>query len=355
MQCHKCGSQVPGGMAFCQECGTPLSPPSPSSIAPTIAAAQPPYGTPGSNYNSSSLPPTVAASQPPYGTPGADANYNPSSLPPTVAAGQPPYAAPGPYTNYNPSSVPGSDPAYGATPNPYANVPYGQPQSGNVPPPPSNVPPYNPPPQGSAGSYGPAVPAFTSPTPVKRKSKVGLIVGIVLAVLVVACIGSTVLVTSLSRNKTGSQETTVGSTPTVAPTPTPSTPSGNTIDPTASSIVTNIKMASAIDPTSYQPTTFATRFKTHTAFYTSFQFDLNQTSVSQQNPGYVESRYYIGSRVILSGDPLKADDTIEPTGYGYFSVEYYQATTAGTVELYWCRQSDCNDGKLAGTASFTVY
>ena len=337
MQCHKCGSPVPQGMAFCQECGTPVSAPSPSSIAPTVAVPQPSYGNPGS-----------------------DANYNPSSLPPTVAVDQPSYGTPGPYTNYNPSSGSGSDQAYGAMPNPYANVPYGQPQSdnvpygqpqsGNVPPPPNNVPPYNPPPQGNAGSYGPGVPAFASPVPVKRKSKVGLIVGIVIAVLLVVCVGSTVLVTSLSHSKTGSQ---VDSAPTATPIPTG--PSGNAIDPTAAAIVTNIQMASAIETDTYHPTKLATKFKTNTTFYTSFQFDLNNTSVSQQNPGYVEARYYIRNKVILSGDPLKADDTTAPNGYGYFSVQYYQATAAGAVELYWCRQSDCSDGKLAATTTFTVF
>lgn len=359
MQCYNCGSQLPEGVAFCQQCGAPVSPP-PPSLAPTVMASPPPAGGSDANYNP--LAPTVAASQPPSG--GSDANYDP--LAPTVAASQPSYGNPTPYTNYNPSSVPGSGQSYETVQNPYSNVPYGQSQSGNIPPygqpqsgnvpsyaspPPGNMPAYTPPAQNNNASYGAGMPAFASPVPVKRKSKVGLIVGIVIAVLLIACVGSTFAVISLAR--TASQSNTVDTTSSVV-TPTPVTPSGNGIDPTASSIVTNIQTASAVDPDTYQPTTLGTSFQTNTDIYISFKFDLTSANITADNPGYVEARYYTQNRLILTSTPLKADDNTDPTGYGYFTVQYYHATTTGAAELYWCRKSDCADKKLAGMTTFTV-
>src|SRR5439155_10186896 len=183
------------------QCGTPVPPP-PSSIAPTIAAFPQSYNTPGSNpnYNPSSLPPTVAASPQSYNATGSDVNYNPSAIPPTVAAAPPSYGSSGPYTNYNPSSPPsGGNQGYEAPPNPYANTPYNQPPSGNMaPPPPNNMPPYNMPFPNNNAAYAQGAPNFVA-TPVKPKSNVGLIVGIVIAVLLVACVGSTVLVASLAH------------------------------------------------------------------------------------------------------------------------------------------------------------
>ena len=354
MQCHSCGSQVPEGMAFCQQCGMPISPPPPSSLPPTVAASQPPYGnpSPGASYNPSSIPPTVAASQPPYGNPGSGANYNPSSIPPTVAASQPPYGNPGPYTDYNPSTIPSNGQGYEGAPNPYVNVPpynpYGQPQPSNVPPyappPPNNVPPYASLPQSNpAAAYGAGVPAFANPMPVKPKRRVGLIAGIVIAILAIVIVGGAVLA-SKSSHTTTTTTTTQG-------------PSGNTIDSTVSSIITNIQMASAVDTNTLKPTTLSTRFKKDTDVYATFQFDFRTTDVNQQNPGYVEAKYYRQSTRVFTGDPLKVDDSVAPNGrgYGYFTVQYPYATTAGSVELYWCRQSNCSDEKLAQTTTFTVY
>ena len=346
MQCQHCGSQLSEGVAFCQQCGTPVPPP-PSSIAPTIAAFPQSYNTPGSNpnYNPSSLPPTVAASPQSYNTPGSDVNYNPSAIPPTVAAAPPSYGSSGPYTNYNPSSPPsGGNQGYEAPPNPYANTPYNQPPSGNMaPPPPNNMPPYNMPFPNNNAAYAQGAPNFVA-TPVKPKSNVGLIVGIVIAVLLVACVGSTVLVASLAH--TGSSENTSVSTPT------PDVPSRNNIDPTAASIVTNIQMASAVDTVSAQPKTLTKSFKTYTPIYSTFDLNLDNSGVSSGDPGYVEAKFYLGTTLVSTSDPLTIDDATIPGRY--FSAEYYRASTSGSVELYWCKQSTCSDEALAGIATFTV-
>jgi hypothetical protein len=171
--------------------------------------------------------------------------------------------------------------------------------------------------------------------PVKRKRRVGLIVGIVIAILAIVIVGGAVLASK--------------SSPTTA-----KGPSGNTIDSTASSIITNIQMASAIDTNSYQPTTLATSFQTSTDIYATFQFDFRNTNVSQQNPGYVQAKYYAQNKLAFASNILKADDSTGPNGYGYFNAQYYRATTDGAVELYWCRKPGCSDAKLAQTAKFTV-
>jgi hypothetical protein len=325
MQCHNCGSQLSEGLAFCQQCGTPVTTPSPSSI-----------------------PPTVVASQPPYGNPNAHTNYNPSSMP----GNSPAYATPqDPYSN-NPYAPPQQ------LNNPYAppqqlNNPYAQPQPNNVPPYPptpqqqNNAPSYAPPPQPNYASYsGVGMPAVANPVPVKPKSKVGLIVGIVIVVLLIVIVGGAALMGAKSSRTTTTTATATANTG----------PSGNTIDSKAAVIVTDIQMASAIDTDTYKPKTLATSFKTYTDIYTTFQFNIGDTDVSQQNPGYVEAKYYKQNRLILTDDPLKIDDSIAPNGYGYgyFTVQYYGATTAGKVELYWCRKSNCSDGKLAQTTTFTV-
>jgi hypothetical protein len=188
---------------------------------------------------------------------------------------------------------------------------------------------------------------FTSPPSVKRKSNVGLIVGIVIAVLVVACVGSTFAVINWARTPSAGNTTNTTSTPIL---------SGNTVDPTAASILTNIQMASAIDQDTAEPKTLATSFRTDDTVYVTFEFDFKNTDVTLQNPGYTQAKYYIQNRLYHTTKTLKIDDTVASSGqgYAYFGYPYDSPTTAGSVEVYWCRQSTCSDGKLAGVATFTI-
>jgi hypothetical protein len=184
------------------------------------------------------------------------------------------------------------------------------------------------------------VPAFAA-APVKPKRRGGLIAGIIIAVLVIVIVGGVVLGSKSSHPTTTTDKG----------------PSGNTINSTASSIVTNIQMASAIDMDTLKPTTLAIRFPTEAEFYTTFRFDFSKTNVTEQNPGYVEAKYYRQDTRVFTADPLKVDQSVatDGRGYGYFSAQYARATTAGAVELYWCRQSDCGDEMLAATTTFTIY
>ena len=141
------------------------------------------------------------------------------------------------------------------------------------------------------------------------------------------------------------------------PTPNPSTataPSEHPIDPTAAAIITNVQAASAIDPTSKQPITPATSFRTNTNIYITFQLDLNSVDVSQQHPGYAQAKYYREGHQRISTSHVVTIDSNTMAGNSFLPFKYYDPTTTATVEVYWCREKICEDGKLAQRVSFTV-
>ena len=211
MNCNACGANLPPGATACPVCNTPT----PYNVAGPGAGSSPQYD------------PTVAAPQPQYG------------IPPTVYGG-PSYGAP-----------PSSDP-YSSS-NPYA-----------APPPPPNQ--YAAPPQyGQAGLY-----AGMQPPPPKRRSRIGLIIGIVAGVLVLACVGICGLLYAIGRsagNPVQATVTAVSSTASAA-----HAPSGLSIDPTAASYVTNPQMSSAVDG-DYNPTAPTTSFKVNQAIYATFRVE----------------------------------------------------------------------------------
>jgi len=130
-------------------------------------------------------------------------------------------------------------------------------------------------------------------------------------------------------------------------------PPGEINDPVASSIVTTIQIASAVDKTSGLPIKLATSFKTYTDIYTTFQLNLNGVDISQQHPGYVQAKYFKAQKRIFTSHVLTIDkNTITADSFPAF--QYHDPTTAGIVELYWCRVKDCGDAKFAQKASFTV-
>ena len=198
---------------------------------------------------------------------------------------------------------------------------------------PSNVRSYAP---SAQPSNFPSGPNF-APPPVRPKQKVGLIFALVVIVVlaIVIIIGRTVLVPGLFPSTLGDKE------------------SPRNTDPAPSSIVTNIQVASAIDPVSMEPTTLATSFKTHTNIYTTFRLNLKDVDINPQHPGYIQARYYNQNKNMFTDHERKRIDDKTISG-GYFTFQYYNPTTSGAVKLYWCRHSDCSDAKFAQTASFTV-
>jgi hypothetical protein len=284
MQCTNCGANLPPGAVSCPLCGLPT-----------------PYNATGS-ADAPQIAPTVIAPQPRYDSPPID---------PTVAAPL--------YRNMPPTGY--GAPAYGTPPmpgsNPYEPTPLAPPPPYQVPPqygtPPMQQGGYVPPPQVGPNGYG-------TPPP-KRRSRVGLIVGIVILVVVLACVGVSALV--YLGAKQGSNSATA----------------------TAAEFITNIQTASAIDQTSATPTQLATAFTTQQTIYATVDLNLNGQT------GYAEAKWYGGNSLLHTSKILTLND---PTFAHAFFGFAYDIATQGKVEIYWCTQADCSDAALAGSANFTV-
>jgi len=310
MVCQNCGRPLPAGAQICPNCGTPA-----------------PYNVPGSG-----IEPTVLAT-PPGG----------SGIPPTAYGSAPQnYKAPPPPDPYGQPFAPNQH----GTPPPPAPDQYG------APPPAGPYPPYGAP---QPGAYG------VPPQQPRKRSRVGLIIGIVVGVVLLLCIGVffglyEVGKNSLNANATataGVQTQTANNNPTAAPTTAPTSapttasggaPSGLPIDPTAASIITSIKSTSGID-SNYKPTNVTSTFQTNTTIYVTYNLNLNGST------GYVEIKWYadgqVGATKIFNANQANYAN-------GEFSITYTQATQQAAAELYWCTQSDCSDAALAGYVSFTV-
>jgi len=219
---------------------------------------------------------------------------------------------------------------------------------------------------------------YVTPPPPKRRSRVGLIIGIVLIVLLLACVGISVAVyqglkngvntvissaqatvTAAAATATVSSNTAISSaqatatavdaTATASSNTTPTTssgqttgPSGLSIDPSAAALITSPQMASAVDK-NFNPTTVTSTFVPKQTIYVTFKID------SSASNGYVEGKWYSNGKFAFSSDPLAAQGGF----VGYLAAEYNIATQ-GTVELYWCTVKDCSDAKLADVVTFTV-
>src|SRR5436309_1937622 len=196
MNCTTCGANLPSGAAACPLCGTPTAykagkPGSSPQYDPTVAVPQ--AGPGGSPHQDPTLPAQPYGGAPP---------------PPSTAYGSPGYGTPPPPPN------PYETPSYNAPPqqqNYYGAPP--QQQGGYVVPPPQQ-----------GGMYG-------TPQPPRRRSRLGLILGIIALVLIVACAGISFAVyqgvkqagnTVISSNATSTAEANATSTSS-ATTPTTST------------------------------------------------------------------------------------------------------------------------------------
>jgi len=321
LHCTNCGTLLPQGATSCPVCGTPASASAPQSAAPydpTVQASNP-YGTPAST--------DYGASPNPYGTlPQGAAPYNPYQQPVPGAYGSYDSAA---QTNYGypPPSQPGQ-PNYGYPPPPIQGQPsqpnygylQGQPQGGYMPP----VGP---------GGYG-AMPVV----PPKKRSRVGLIVGIILGAVLLLCIGVGILVTVVANQagKTITSTATKVAGQTLAP-------SGKSIVPSAAGILSNPQTSSAID-SNLAPTHVTSTFTTNQTVYVTFTIN------SGSQDGYIEAKWYANGQSL--GDKTFAHTHTHDVGY--FSNPYTTTTSDGAAELYWCTQADCSDAQLAQVVHFTV-
>ena len=280
MKCALLCHQQESCILHCTNCGTVLQP----GVANCTNCGAPVIQTPAAG--AASYAPTIAV--PPQGTPPPVANSyaNAGYVPPV---GQP------------------AQPNYG--------YPQGQAQGGYPPVP---------------GSYvvAPAVP--------KKRSRIGLIIGIIGGVLLLACVGIVLLVPKGTTTGTSG-----GTTP--AATPTIKTPSGQAIVPAAAAIVSNAKTTSAVDA-DYNPTSPTTTFKAGDKVYVTFNIQ------SGDNDGYVQTKWYLDGKV---GD-TKIFHHTHGHNVAVSSISYPDATTQAGAELYWCTKADCSDAQLAQAVRFTV-
>ena len=305
MNCSSCGASIPPGVMYCPSCGVPT-----------------PYYTSSSGQGGVSTPydPTIAASsygnppgqQPPPTAYGVPANPYGSSYPPSQP--QDPYQAPyGAPPQQNPYAMPANSsmpPSYN-----YGNPPQGQGYAPGMQP--GMLPGIQP------GTYGAtAVP--------KRRSKVGLIVGIIAAVLLLSCVGIIVAVVAANNNNNNTTTTTT------------TNPSGLAVAPAAALIITDPQTSTAVD-NNFAPTHVTRSFTTGQTVYVTFNI------FSRGSTGCITAKWYDNGQILHAGS-----FTHDPkNNVGYFS-QTYDTPTSGVVELYWSPNLDCSNSQLAQVRRFTV-
>ncbi|HLI68698.1 MAG TPA: zinc ribbon domain-containing protein [Ktedonobacteraceae bacterium] len=328
MQCSICQYELPSGVTFCPNCGTPVrtgSSPN-QGIPPTVAATPPGQG----------IPPTVAAA--------------PLTPPP------PPSSPYGVSTSYgeNPPPPPQS---YDPTPPPYGayNAPQQAPYGASSPQAPYGAPPPTP--------YGAPPPQYVQPQQPKKSNGCVIAVVIVLVVFVLI-IGSVVALVAYGINK-GSQAvatastnfqstiTSANQTATVAEstitsqlTPATGTGSGvpdpSQIDPTAHANITGAQTSAGMD-SNYKPTHPTTNFATGS--------EVDITFTLAGNAGYATAKIYADGQLVAQPDTPLTINSGDTTGYFSYTPDTPGQYVAG---LYWCTQSDCSDAALAQIVDFTV-
>lgn len=265
---------------------------------------------------------------------------------PTVAAA--PYGGGGgqpmPPTEYGPPmGYPGSQPQdpYQSYSAPPPQNPYGAPANAQMPPYTyGNQPAY--PAQGYTPGMQPGV-YGAAPLP-RRRSNVGVILAVIGAIVVLACVGSVVAVAMLARN---GNSTTYGRSTTTSTTATPGTsngvsPSGQPISPDAAAIISNALTTSSID-SNFAPTHLTSTFTPGQTVYVTFDID------SKGSPGCSIAKWYDNNQLVDTS-PLKHSPENQ---VAYFSLRYNTATR-GAVELYWTTDTNCTGGQLAQVVQFTV-
>lgn len=276
----------------CRTCGAPL--PSGAAFCTNCGAATP--------YN-------LSGQAIPEAQPAAPSQYQPNNEP---------------LPSYNPAQFPPQPGQAGIAQTVYGGSSYDAPtENSYAPPPPAPFNPYGAP-------YAPTPGSFIPPgqPPRRQGPKVGLIIGIVAIVLLLVAGG--IIAIFATRNNPNS------------PTAAGVSPSGSPVDPTSATIITNPQTASAVDSNAL-PTNVTSNFSVRQTVYVTFNLHTNGQA------GYAQVKLY-GDTTYIGNKILKVQSGYD---HGYFSVVLNKAAT-GTVELYWCTQSDCSDAKLATIVTFHV-
>ncbi len=183
------------------------------------------------------------------------------------------------------------------------------------------------------GGYG-AVPAQQP----KKRSRVGMIIGIVVGALLLLCIGGAILVSVIA-----SQAGKVVSTTATKVAGQTNSPSGKSVVPSAAAIISNPQTSDAVD-SNFAPKHTTSTFTPNQKIYVTF--DIN----SGNQDGYIEAKWYADGQAVST---LSFHHN-HVNGAGYFSNAYTSSTKNGAVELYWCTQANCSDAQLAQVVHLTV-
>jgi hypothetical protein len=227
-----------------------------------------------------------------------------------------------------------------------------------------NMAPGYPPPSYPSPGYMPPQ------QPPRRKTRWGLIIGVIAGVLVLSCIGASVIGVgalynigvSVNAHSTATAEATNNSSTTTDATPattntTPAantntdgtSPSGMAIDPSAASIITNAQSAMGADTNTAAPQNVTNTFKAGDRVYVTFKLNNDKIDFTTQKV-YVTAKAYVDDVLATTISPITFD---KPSPGGYFAGTYKVAST-GAFELYLCYKADCSDEKLAQVVNFTV-
>lgn len=122
-----------------------------------------------------------------------------------------------------------------------------------------------------------------------------------------------------------------------------SNPTGQSISPSAASILSHAQLASAID-NALTPTHITSTFTTGQHIYLTFHID------SKGLDGAIQARWYADGQQVSRSMFHHAHENI----VGLVSYVYTLPAKVGVVALFWCRQQNCSDAQLAVLVQFTV-
>lgn len=161
------------------------------------------------------------------------------------------------------------------------------------------------------------------------RKKPGLLAGMLVGILLVVLVGIAIVV--------------------IPKLTAPQTPSGNPVDQSAAAFITDITTTSRVDPLTAEPGPVTQTFKTNSTVYVAFHLNLKNFDFKTHNAVYTQAKFYADKTYVYQNMLIF---TKQAAG-GFFEVQYNRPAV-GNVELYWCLKSDCSDGKLAQTMSFTI-
>jgi ribosomal protein L37E len=170
----------------------------------------------------------------------------------------------------------------------------------------------------------------------RLKKKLDLLAGIIVGILIFVAIGALIIMT-------------IGTISLLTIPLPPQTPSGQMIDQEAAKLIADITTTESANLLTAKPGPASQTFKKNTPIYVTFRLNSKNFDFRTYKVMYVQAKFYQEKTFVYQ---LMLVFDHQKDG-GFFAVQYDQPAK-GSVELYSCLKSDCSDGKLAQTASFTI-